>query len=217
MLMGNITIISSVGTHHRLYTSMYSFLCNLSFLDICFTMAYIPQTLAILVSQSKTISFPGCLLQMYFVFSLGCTEYLLLAIMAYDRYLAICHPLRYSSIMNSTLSIQLALGSWVSSFLTISVLEFLITRLSFCDPTAINHFFCDIHSWIELSCTDMHHVEMVYVAICFIVVLVSCAVILVSYIYIISTVLVIWYGCSICLFDRPSKQNSLEINKIVPS
>uniref|UniRef100_A0A8C0GGV1 Olfactory receptor n=1 Tax=Chelonoidis abingdonii TaxID=106734 RepID=A0A8C0GGV1_CHEAB len=188
-LMGNITIISLVGTHRRLHTPMYFFLCNLSFLDIWFTTEYIPKTLALLVSQSKTISFPSCLLQMYFIFSLGCTEYLLLAVMAYDRYVAICHPLRYSSIMNSTLSIQLALGSWASSFLTISVLAFLITRLPFCDSTIINHFFCDVDSWIELSCTDTRLVEMVYIAICFIVVLGSCAIILVSYIYIISTVL----------------------------
>ncbi|XP_044840604.1 olfactory receptor 287-like [Mauremys mutica] len=236
-LMGNITIISLVGTHRRLHTPMYFFLCNLSFVDIWFTTGYIPKTLALLVSQSKTISFSSCLLQMYFVFSLGCTEYLLLAVMAYDRYLAICHPLRYSSIMNSTLSIQLALGSWASSFLTISLLAFLITRLSFCDSTIINHFFCDVDSWIELSCTDTRLVEMVYITICFIVVLGSCAIILVSYIYIISTVLripsaqawqkafstcsahltvvVIWYGCSIFLYVKPSKQNSLEMNKVV--
>uniref|UniRef100_A0A452GZL0 Olfactory receptor n=1 Tax=Gopherus agassizii TaxID=38772 RepID=A0A452GZL0_9SAUR len=219
-LMGNITIISLVGTHSHLHTPMYFFLCNLSFLDIC-----------------KTISFSSCLLQMYFVFSLGCTEYLLLAVMAYDRYLAICQPLRYNTIMNSTFSIQLALGSWASSFLTTSVLAFLITGLSFCDSTIINHFFCDVDSWIVLSCTDTRLIEMVYITICFIVVLGSCAIILVSYIYIISTVLripsaqawqkafstcsahltvvVIWYGCSIFLYVKPSKQNSLEINKVV--
>uniref|UniRef100_A0A8C3FBQ2 Olfactory receptor n=1 Tax=Chrysemys picta bellii TaxID=8478 RepID=A0A8C3FBQ2_CHRPI len=203
MLMGNITIISLVGTHRRLHTPMYFFLCNLSFPDICFTTAYIPKTLAILVSQSKTVSFPSCLLQMYFVFSLGCTEYLLLAAIAYDRYLAICHPLHYSSIMNSTLSIHLALGSWASSFLTISVPVFLIIRLSFCDPTTINHFFCDIDSWIELSCTDMHLVEMVYITICFTVILGSLVLFtsvvilgsssflftLISYIHIISAIL----------------------------
>ncbi|XP_067388384.1 olfactory receptor 6F1-like [Emydura macquarii macquarii] len=236
-LMGNITIISVVGTHRHLHTPMYFFLCNLSFLDIWFTTAFIPKTLAILMSQSKSISFHSCLLQMYFMFSLGCTEYLLLAVMAYDRYLAICHPLRYSSIMNSTLSLQLALGSWTSSFLTISVLAFLITGLSFCDRAVINHFFCDVDSWIELSCTDTRLVEMVYITICFIVVLGSCAVILVSYINIISTILripsrqgwqkafstcsahftlvIVWYGCSIFLYVKPSKEKSLEMNKMV--
>uniref|UniRef100_A0A8C3HNE2 Olfactory receptor n=1 Tax=Chrysemys picta bellii TaxID=8478 RepID=A0A8C3HNE2_CHRPI len=236
-LTGNITIISLVGTHCRLHTPMYYFLCNLSFLEIWFTTATIPKTLTNLVSQSKTISFLSCLLQMYFVFSLGCTEFLLLAVMAYDRYLAICHPLHYSSIMNSTLSTQLAIGSWVGGFLTISVPAFLITRLSFCGPTVINHFFCDIDSWIELSCTDTRLIEMVYITICFIVILGSCAVTLVSYIYIISTILripsaqgkkkafstcsahltvvVILYGCAIFLYVEPSKQNSLDMNKIV--
>ncbi|XP_044840482.1 olfactory receptor 6F1-like [Mauremys mutica] len=234
---GNTIIISLVWTHRCLRTPMYYFLCNLSFLEIWVTTAYIPKILANLMSQSKTISFPSCLLQMYFVFSLGCIEFLLLAVMAYDRYLAICHPLRYHSIMNSTLSTQLALGSWVGGFLTISVPMFLITRLSFCGPTVINHFFCDIGSWIALSCTDTHLVEMVYIALSFIVVLGSCAVTLGSYIYIISTIVripsaqgqkkafstcsahltivVMLYSCSIFLYVKPSKQNSLDMNKIV--
>ncbi|XP_044837746.1 olfactory receptor 6F1-like [Mauremys mutica] len=237
ILTGNITIISLVETHRRLHTPMYYFLCNLSFLEIWLTTANIPKTLTNIVSQSKTISFLSCLLQMYLVFSLGCTDFLLLAVMAYDRYLAICHPLRCSSIMNSTLSTQLAIGSWVGGFLTISVPAFLITRLSFCGPRVINHFFSDIDSWIELSCTDTHLLEMVYITICFIVILGSCAVTLVSYIYIISTILripsaqgqkkafftcsahliivVILYGSAIFLYVEPSKQNSLDMNKIV--
>ncbi|KAM9119089.1 olfactory receptor 6F1-like [Pangshura tecta] len=235
-LTGNIIIICLVGTHRRLRTPMYYFLCNLSFLEIWYTTATIPKTLTNLVSQSKTISFLSCLLQMYFVFSLGCTEFLLLAVMAYDRYLAICHPLRYSSIMNSSLSTQLAIGSWVGGFLTISVPAFLVTRLSFCFPI-VNHFFCDIDSWIELSCADTRLFEIVYITICFIVILGSCAVTLVSYIYIITTILripsaqgqkkafstcsahltvvVILYGSAIFLYVEPSKQKSLDMNKIV--
>ncbi|XP_006135789.2 olfactory receptor 6F1-like [Pelodiscus sinensis] len=236
-LTGNITIICVVGTHRLFHTPMYYFLCNLSFLDLLFTTAYIPQTLVNLVSPSKTISFLSCLLQMYFVFSLGCIEYLLLAVMAYDRFLAICHPLHYSSTMNSTFSAQLAFGSWVGGFLTVSGPTFLISRLAFCGPTIINHFFCDIDSWIALSCTDTHLIERVYITLSFIVVLGSFVVTLVSYIYIISTVLripspqrwqkafstcsahltvvVIWYSCSIFLYVQPSKQNSLNMNKVV--
>ncbi|XP_030402376.1 olfactory receptor 287-like [Gopherus evgoodei] len=228
-----VTIISLVGTHRRLHY----FLCNLSFLEIWFTTTNIPKTLTNLMSQSKTISFLSCLQQMYFIFSLSCTEFLLLAIMAYDHYLAICHLLSYSSIMNSTLSTQLAIGSWVGGFLIISVPAFLITRLSFCGPTVINHFFCDIDSWLELSCTDTRLSEMVYTTICFIVILDSCPVTLVSYIYIISTILrilsaqgqkkafstcsahltvvVILYSSAIFLYVEPSKQNSLDMNKIV--
>ncbi|XP_074838824.1 olfactory receptor 6F1-like [Carettochelys insculpta] len=236
-LTGNITIIAVVGTHRLFLTPMYYFLCNLSFLDIMFTTAYIPQTLAHLVSQSKSISFLNCLMQMYFVFSLGCIEYFLLAVMAYDRYLAICHPLHYSSNMNSTFSSLLAFGSWAGGFLTVCVPAFLISRLTFCGPKIINHFFCDIDSWIVLSCTDTHIVEMMYFTLSFIVVLGSFSVTLVSYIYIISTILkipspqywpkafstcsahltvvVIWYGCSIFLYVKPSKQSSLSMNKVV--
>ncbi|NWV93693.1 OL287 protein, partial [Machaerirhynchus nigripectus] len=108
-----------------------------------------------LVSQTQSISFTGCLLHMYFVFSFGCTEYFFLAVMAYDCYLAVCYPHSYRAIMTSTLSSRLALGSWVGGFLVISVPASLISRLSFCGSNVINNFFCDISPWITLSSTDI--------------------------------------------------------------
>ncbi|XP_006037298.1 olfactory receptor 6F1-like [Alligator sinensis] len=236
-VMGNVAIIVLVRTHPRLQTPMYYFLCNFALLEIWFTTACVPKTLANLMSQSKSISFTGCLLQMYFVFSFGCIEYFLLAVMAYDRYLAICYPLRYSTIMNSTLSIQMAVGSWVGGFLVISVPASLISRLSFCGPNVINHFFCDISPWIILSCTDTYLVNMVCFIMFAIVILGSCVITLVSYIYIISTILripsakgrqrafstcsshltvvIIWYGSTIFLHVKPSIEASLELTKIV--
>ncbi|XP_059570154.1 olfactory receptor 6F1-like [Alligator mississippiensis] len=236
-VMGNVAIIVLVRTHPRLQTPMYYFLCNFALLEIWFTSACVPKTLANLMSQSKSISFTGCLLQMYFVFSFGCVEYFLLAVMAYDRYLAICYPLRYSTIMNSTLSIQVAMGSWVGGFLVISVPASLISRLSFCGPNVINHFFCDISPWIILSCTDTYLVNMVCFIMFAIVILGSCAITLVSYIYIISTILripsakgrqrafstcssylavvIIWYGSTIFLHVKPSIESPLELTKIV--
>ncbi|XP_059587642.1 olfactory receptor 6F1-like [Alligator mississippiensis] len=236
-VMGNVAIIVLVRTHPRLQTPMYYFLCNFALLEIWFTTACVPKTLANLMSQSKSISFTGCLLQMYFVFSFGCVEYFLLAVMAYDRYLAICYPLRYSTIMNSTLSIQMAVGSWVGGFLVISVPASLISRLSFCGPNVINHFFCDISPWIILSCTDTYLVNMVCFIMFAIVILGSCVITLVSYIYIISTILripsakgrqrafstcsshltvvIIWYGSTIFLHVKPSIEASLELTKIV--
>ncbi|XP_027702572.1 olfactory receptor 287-like, partial [Vombatus ursinus] len=185
---GNMAIITLVWTNHHLQTPMYFFLCNLSFLEIWFTTACVPKTLANFASQSKAISFISCATQMYFVFFLGCTECFLLAVMAYDRYLAICYPLRYSSIMTHIVSARLALGSWMCGFSVIMVPTVLITRLSFCASNVINHFFCDIAPWIVLSCTDTWVVEMVSFGISFCVILGSCIVTLVSYIYIISTI-----------------------------
>ncbi|CAM4636296.1 unnamed protein product [Lepidochelys olivacea] len=236
-IIGNMSVIILVWTHPWLHTPMYFFLCNLSFLEIWYTTACAPKAIGVIFGKSQTISFTGCILQLYFILSLGSTECLILAVMAYDRYLAICHPLRYSSLMNSTFSAQLALICWLGGFLAISVLASLISRLSFCGPNIINHFFCDIDSWIVLSCTDTSLIELATFIISINVLLGSCAITLVSYIYIISTicripsaqgrqkafstcsahltVVTIWYSSSIFLYVKPSAQNSLDLNKIV--
>ncbi|KAM6223026.1 olfactory receptor 6F1 [Rhynchocyon petersi] len=234
---GNVAILMLVSTSHQLHTPMYFFLSNLSFLEIWYTTAAVPKALAILLGRSQSISFTGCLLQMYLVFSLGCTEYFLLAAMAYDRYLAICFPLHYGSIMDSLLSALLALGSWVCGFLAISVPTILISDLSFCGPHVINHFFCDIAPWIALSCTSTQAVELVAFVIAFVVILSSCLITLVSYIFIISTILripsgsgrskafstcsshltvvLIWYGSTIFLHVRTSIKDALDLTKAV--
>ncbi|KAM6182249.1 olfactory receptor 287 [Erethizon dorsatum] len=234
---GNLAIISLVGAHRRLQISMYFFLCNLSFLEIWFTTACVSKTLTTFASQSGAISLAGCATQMYFVFSLGCTEYFLLAAMAYDRYLAICLPLRYGGIMTPAQAVRLALGSWLCGFSAITVPATLITRLSFCGSRVINHFFCDIAPWIVLSCTDTRVVELTSFGIAFCVILGSCCVTLVSYAYIIVTivripstqgrhrafstcsshltVVLIWYGSTIFLHVRTSVESSLDLTKAV--
>ncbi|XP_068927326.1 olfactory receptor 6F1 [Petaurus breviceps papuanus] len=236
-VIGNMAIITLVWNNQHLQTPMYFFLCNLSFLEIWFTTACVPKTLANFASQSKAISFISCATQMYFVFSLGCTEYFLLAVMAYDRYLAICYPLRYSTIMTHIVSARLALSSWICGFSAIIVPTVLITRLSFCASNVINHFFCDIAPWIVLSCTDTRVVELVSFGIAFCVILGSCIITLVSYIYIITTivkipsaqgrykafstcsshltVVLIWYGSTIFLHVRTSVESSLDLTKAV--
>ncbi|XP_076793521.1 olfactory receptor 6F1 [Arvicanthis niloticus] len=236
-LGGNVAILLLVSTSHQLQTPMYFFLSNLSFLEIWYTTAAVPKALAILVGKSQTISFLGCLFQMYLVFSLGCTEYFLLAAMAYDRYLAICFPLHYQAIMNSLLSAQLALSSWICGFLAISVPAALISTLSFCGTHAINHFFCDIAPWIALACTSTQGVETVAFVIAFVVILSSCLITLISYTYIIRTILripsasgrrkafstcsshltvvLIWYGSTIFLHVRTSIKDDLQLTKAV--
>ncbi|XP_060111099.1 olfactory receptor 6F1-like [Heteronotia binoei] len=236
-IMGNLAIFILVITNGHLHIPMYFFLCNLSFLEIWYTTSSIPKTLAIILGRSRSISFIGCILQMYFVFAFGCTEYFLLSAMAYDRYLAICYPLHYCAIMDLSLSGKLALSSWLCGFLVICIPAFLITRLSFCGPNVINHFYCNIDSWIVLSCTDTYAIEMAAFVISIIVILGSCLITFLSYIYIISTILripsskgqqkafstcsshlavvMIWYGSTIFLFVKPSKRTSLEMTKIV--
>ena len=212
-------------------------LAIISFLEIWFTTACVPKALATFASHSGAISLAGCAAQMYFVFSLGCTEYFLLAAMAYDRYLAICLPLRYGSTMTPGLSARLALGSWLCGFSAITVPAALIARLSFCRSHVINHFFCDIAPWIVLSCSDTRGVELAAFGIAFCVILGSCFVTLLSYAYIAATIIripsargrhrafstcsshltvvLIWYGSTIFLHVRTSVESSLDLTKAV--
>ncbi|KAM6295327.1 olfactory receptor 6F1-like [Aegotheles albertisi] len=236
-VIGNASIIVLVWTNTNLHTPMYFFLCNLSFLEIWYTTGVVPKAIGVMLGTSQTISFRACILQLFFLLSLGSTECFLLSAMAYDRYLAICYPLRYSSLMNSVLSAQLALSCWLAGFLAISLLAFLTFRLTFCGPDVINHFLCDIDSCLALSCSDTWPVELATFLVSIVVVLASCVVTMVSYIYIISsilriqsahgrkkafstcsahlTVVTIWYGSTIFLYVKPSAQNSLDSNKLV--
>ncbi|NXW70474.1 OR6F1 protein, partial [Hirundo rustica] len=236
-VIGNASIIALVWRSSNLHTPMYFFLCNLSFLEIWYTTGVVPKAIGVMLGTSQTISFSVCILQLFFLLSLGSTECFLLSVMAYDRYLAICYPLRYSSLMNSVLSVRLALGSWLGGFLAISLLAFLTSRLTFCGPDVINHFLCDIDSCLALSCSDTWPVELATFLVSIIVVVASCVVTLVSYMYIISSILriqsahgrkkafstcsahlsvvTIWYGSTMFLYVKPSAQNSLDLNKIV--
>ncbi|NXB69650.1 OR6F1 protein, partial [Donacobius atricapilla] len=236
-VIGNASIIALVWRSSNLHTPMYFFLCNLSFLEIWYTTGVVPKAIGVMLGTSQTISFSVCILQLFFLLSLGSTECFLLSVMAYDRYLAICYPLRYTSLMNSVLSVRLALSSWLGGFLAISLLAFLTSRLTFCGPDVINHFLCDIDSCLALSCSDTWPVELATFLISIIVVVASCVVTLVSYMYIISSILriqsahgrkkafstcsahlsviTIWYGSTMFLYVKPSAQNSLDLNKIV--
>ncbi|XP_018780561.2 olfactory receptor 6F1 isoform X1 [Serinus canaria] len=236
-VIGNASIIALVWRSSNLHTPMYFFLCNLSFLEIWYTTGVVPKAIGVMLGTSQTISFSVCIFQLFFLLSLGSTECFLLSVMAYDRYLAICCPLRYSSLMSSVLSVRLALSSWLGGFMAISLLAFLTSRLTFCGPDVINHFLCDIDSCLALSCSDTWHVELATFLVSIIVVVASCVVTLVSYMYIISSILriqsghgrkkafstcsahlsvvTIWYGSTMFLYVKPSAQNSLDLNKIV--
>nr|XP_033779110.1 olfactory receptor 10A7-like [Geotrypetes seraphini] len=188
-VMGNLVVFTILMMDPILHTPMFFFLRNLSFLEICFTTVTIPRTLANFLLEDRSISFLGCSLQMYFAFFFGSEEGVLLGIMAYDRYVAICNPLRYSFLMSNKRCIYLAVGSWMMCL----VLQFgqitFILSLPFCRSKVIHHFFCDITPVLKLSCTDTYLNDIVRFATSVVFLLLPFLIILSSYIYIMSTVL----------------------------
>uniref|UniRef100_A0A670JE92 Olfactory receptor n=1 Tax=Podarcis muralis TaxID=64176 RepID=A0A670JE92_PODMU len=186
-ILGNFCIILLIVTNRRLHTPMYFFLCNLSFLEIWYTTASVPKILAMFLG--RTISFSGCITQFYFFGSMAVVECYLLAVMSYDRYLAICNPLRYTTIMNIKVCFQMAAGSWISGFLTPIMTIVLTFRLPFCASNEIDHFFCVLSPIIKLSCADPHIAEMTTFILASMVTMVPFLLTLASYAKIISTVL----------------------------
>ncbi|KAM6218662.1 olfactory receptor 7A5-like [Rhynchocyon petersi] len=152
--IGNLLIILASITDSRLHTPMYFFLSNLSFIDICFTSTTVPKMLLNIKTQNKTITYEGCLIQMYFFMFFGQLDNFLLAVMAYDRFVAICHPLHYTIIMNSKLCGLLLLTSWSLSALDSLLHDLMILRLSFCTHLEIPHFFCELKQVVQLACSD---------------------------------------------------------------
>ncbi|XP_005412096.1 PREDICTED: olfactory receptor 11G2-like [Chinchilla lanigera] len=152
-LMGNASIICAVRWDQRLHTPMYVLLANFSFLEIWYVTSTVPNMLANFLSDTKVISFSGCFLQFYFFFSLGSTECFFLAVMAFDRYLAICRPLHYSSIMTRRLCTTLIVSCWVLGFLWFPVPITIISQMSFCGSRIIDHFLCDPGPLLTLTCS----------------------------------------------------------------
>ncbi|XP_053218461.1 olfactory receptor 1020-like [Podarcis raffonei] len=159
-MAGNLLLVVLVLADLHLHTPMYFFLGNLSCLEICYTSTILPRMLFSLLTGERSISANGCIAQYYFFGSLASTECYLLAVMSYDRYLAICKPLRYTSLMNGRLCLWLICGSWISGFLSNTIITSLELQLSFCGPNEIDHFFCDLAPVLKLSCSDTHVVEL---------------------------------------------------------
>ncbi|XP_040596552.1 olfactory receptor 49-like [Mesocricetus auratus] len=153
-LLGNFLIIFITLADRRLYTPMYYFLRNFAFLEIWFTSVIFPKMLTNIITGRKTISLIGCLLQAFLYFFLGTTEFFLLAVMSFDRYVAICNPLRYATIMSKRICVQLVFCSWMTGFVLIMVPGSLTFYQPFCGSNVINHFFCDSFPVLELVCAD---------------------------------------------------------------
>ncbi|XP_049624617.1 olfactory receptor 1509 [Suncus etruscus] len=186
-LLGNIVIMVTIVFTPRLHTPMYFFLSNLSFIDICHSSVTVPKMLEGFLLERKTISFDNCIAQLFFLHLFACAEIFLLTIMAYDRYVAICTPLHYSTVMNMTVCIQLVFALWLGGTIHSLVQTFLTIRLPYCGPNIIDSYFCDVPSVIKLACTDTYLTGMLIVSnsgtislVCFLALVTSYTVILVS-------------------------------------
>ncbi|XP_074837540.1 olfactory receptor 6N1-like [Carettochelys insculpta] len=234
-IFGNVVVFTVIRSDARLHTPMYFFISILSFLEICYTAVTTPKMLSNLLSERKSISFSGCLLQTYFFHSLGATECFLLTVMAYDRYLAICNSLRYPAIMTPKMCTQLAAGCWICGFMCPVIEVLLVSKLPFCGPSEIQHIFCDFPPLLSLACTDTSINVLVDFIICLFTSLVTFLFIMVSYIKIIKailkihtaegrkkafstcathlTVVLLFFGSVIFMYVRLKKSYSLDYDR----
>ncbi|NWI08641.1 OR6S1 protein, partial [Crypturellus soui] len=236
-VLGNALIIVLVYIDCHLHSPMYYFLSNLSFIEIVMTSSVVPKMLANFLSEKKTISFAGCFSQFYFYFSLAATEFILFAIMSYDRYVAICNPLRYPTIMTQRVCGRLLLGAWVGGVVLILPLAVLKAKLPYCGPNIIDHYFCDSAPLLHPACTDIWVAELRDFVVSMLLLLGSLALTVFSYTWIILTivripsaqgkqktfatcashftVVLLGFGISIFIYVRPSQMNPGHLNKIL--
>ncbi|XP_051023777.1 olfactory receptor 2B11 [Acomys russatus] len=180
-MLGNISIILVSRLDPQLHSPMYIFLSHLSFLDLCYTTTTVPQMLVNMGSSQKTISYGGCTVQYAIFHWLGCTECIVLAAMALDRYVAICEPLRYAIIMHRPLCQRLVAVAWLSGFGNSLVQVILTVQLPFCGQQVLNNFFCEVPAMIKLSCADTAVNDATLAVLVAFFVLVPLALILLSY------------------------------------
>ncbi|XP_044533671.1 olfactory receptor 6C74-like [Gracilinanus agilis] len=232
---GNLTIILLTLLDPHLKAPMYYFLRNFSFLEISFTSVCIPRFLVSTMTMDKRISYNACVTQLFFAIFLGSSEFYLLASMSYDRYVAICKPLHYASIINSRVCTKLILGSWLAGLLTISPGLIMGLQLDFCDANIIDHFICDYAPILQLSCTDTRVIELWSFFLALLTLLVTLTMVLLSYANIIRTILrfpsrvqkkkafstcsshiivvSITYGSCIFIYIKPSAKERVAFNK----
>ncbi|KAM9095499.1 olfactory receptor 7D4-like [Sarcophilus harrisii] len=153
-VVGNLLIMLAIGSDSNLHTPMYFFLSNLSFVDFCMVSTTVPKMLVSIFTENKAIPYADCLVQMYFFMVFSALDSFILTAMAYDRFVAICYPLRYTVIMNPKLCGLLVLLSWITSLLYSILLSLMVTQLSFCTERKITHFFCELAEVLKISCSD---------------------------------------------------------------
>nr|XP_009680900.1 PREDICTED: olfactory receptor 1044-like [Struthio camelus australis] len=235
-LLGNFGMIVLIRMDLHLHIPMYYFLSHLAFVDICYSSVIIPKMLIHILEEEKTIGFSGCAAQLCCFVVFGIAECLLLAVMAYDRYVAICKPLLYPVIMCRQTCGWLVVGSYAVSMLHAVTHATFIFTFSFCQSNMINHYFCDIPPLIALSCSDTHTYKVVVFALVSINCLSTMTIIFVSYIYILPAILricspegrrkafstcaphllvvTVFYGAILFMYLRPSSTYALAKDKV---
>ncbi|XP_069409668.1 olfactory receptor 5G9-like [Ovis canadensis] len=236
-MTGNLVMVTLIRMDSRLHTPMYFFLSHLSFVDVCFSSVVGPKMLRDFFAERKAISFLGCALQQWFFGFFVAMECLLLASMAYDRYVAICNPLLYSVVMSHRLCIQLVVGPYAVGFLNTMTHTTAAFRLPFCGSNIINHFFCDMSPLLSLVCADTRINKLLVFIMAGSVLIVISLTILTSYFYILISILSIrsahgrhrafsifsshltavsiLYGTLFFIYVRPGTVFSLDLNKVV--
>ncbi|XP_004638072.1 olfactory receptor 12-like [Octodon degus] len=237
ILVGNVSMIIVIKIDARLQTPMYFFLKNLSYLDLCYSTVIAPKTLANFLTDEKKISYNGCAAQFFFFVLFVTTEGFLLAVMAFDRFSAICYPLLYPVRMSQKVCIQLVTGSYICGSINAIVQTSFTFSLHFCQENRVDHFFCDVPAMIKISCVDTTVNENVLFVLSALIIITTTATILVSYAYILSTVLKIpstqgrgktfstcgshiaavslFYGAVFFTYAQPAAMSSPEQGKIV--
>ncbi|XP_007956402.1 olfactory receptor 4K3-like [Orycteropus afer afer] len=188
ILLGNLLIVLTVLSEPALHTPMYFLLSNLSLIDACLSTFATPKMIADFLMEHKTISFKGCMSQIFFLHAFGGGEMMLLVAMAYDRYVAICHPLQYAAIMSVRKCTGLVVGSWLIGVLhSVSQLIFTV-NLPFCGPNKVDSFFCDLPLVIKLACTDTYMLDILMLSDSGLMAMISFVLLLISYMVILVTV-----------------------------
>ncbi|XP_075433432.1 olfactory receptor 6B1-like [Ascaphus truei] len=236
-LSSNLLIITLVSTSHQLHSPMYFFLAHLSLTDILLTTVIVPNMLRLIWVEGCTMSVFGCISQFHFFACSVITQCLLLTVMSYDRYVAICHPLRYTTIMDFKLRLQLVIWSWLIGFLVALLLILQISQLQFCVPNVIDHFFCDLAPLLKHSCSDTSFLEIEGFVLSIIVDFLPFAFIIATYVCIFHTILRIpsttgrqkafstcsshitvvftYYGSLITIYVVPSIYQPFNINNVL--
>ncbi|XP_069083522.1 olfactory receptor 5AP2-like, partial [Pleurodeles waltl] len=235
-LLGNIGIMALISMNRKLHTPMYFLLCNLSFVDICYSSVSTPNMVVNFLSVRKTIPFAMCAIQMFINFTMGSTEVFLLTVMAYDRYTAICNPLLYSVIMSSRACIYLLIFIYSLAVLNALTHAALTFTLPFCDSNEITHFFCDVPPILMISCADTAINEIVLISLAGGLILLCLIIILISYAYIVVAILmisssegrwrtfstcsahfvcvIIFFGTLVFMYVKPSSSHSMAQDRV---